>query len=152
MILKLFWPDSKVKTEAELTTYIKESIESQKIEMELMKKIDEYLNKIKSKSIKVIIPQTLIQEEYKTRIKSLEERFGSADKLQQYFTQLWEEKTKAFHSDIQKSAWESLEKFFILQQVLKLFEIDINLEKSQNLEAEKKLYEKLLTESKPAKS
>jgi len=152
MLLKLFWPESKVKTEKQLIDYIKESIENQKFEMELMKRIDEYLNKVKSQSIKVTIPQTLTKEEYRTRIKSLEERFGSADKLQQYFKQLWEEKEKAFHDDIHKAAWESLEKFFILQKVLKLFEIDVNLEKSQNLEAEKKLYEKLLESSKPAKS
>ena len=143
MILKLFWSESKIKTEKELINYIKESIESQKFENNLMKSVDDLLNRLKWKTIKVTIAQTLIQEEYKTRIKSLEQRFGSAEKLEQYFKQLWEEKEKAFHDDIKKAAWESLEKFFILQQILKLFEINISIEQSQHLEAETKLYEKL---------
>jgi FKBP-type peptidyl-prolyl cis-trans isomerase (trigger factor) len=38
--------------------------------------------------MKIIIPQTLIQEEFKSRMASLEKRFGSQEKVADYFKQL----------------------------------------------------------------
>jgi len=54
----------------------------------LIKNIEEYLLKIKDKHMKIIIPNTLINEEFKTRMKSLEQRFGDQEKVKQYFQQL----------------------------------------------------------------
>jgi FKBP-type peptidyl-prolyl cis-trans isomerase (trigger factor) len=66
--------------------------------------------------MKVMIPQTLINEELKTRIKSLEDRLGGKEKMEDYFKKMGDEKAKAFFEDITKAAEESLEKFFILQK------------------------------------
>ncbi|MEI8008597.1 MAG: hypothetical protein WCI00_04215 [bacterium] len=56
--------------------YIKDSIEHQKYDQELIKKIEAVLQNLRNKAMKVMIPQTLINEELKTRMKSLEERLG----------------------------------------------------------------------------
>ncbi|MEI6117839.1 MAG: hypothetical protein WCP92_00865 [bacterium] len=116
MMKKLFGDDTKVQTEADLIAYITESIEHQKYDQELIKKIEDVLQKLRNKSMKVTIPQTLINEELKTRIKSLEERLGGKEKMEDYFKKMGDEKAKAFFEDITKAAEESLEKFFILQK------------------------------------
>lgn len=54
-----------------------------------------------------------------------------------------DEKGKAFLDDIKRAAKESLEKFFILQKMVEALKIDINREKPETLEVERKLYEKL---------
>ena len=92
----------------------------------------------------ITIPQTLIQEEFKSRIKSLEDRLWGENGVKQYFEQLWDEKARAFIEDITKAAQDSLEKFFILQQIAKELELDIDWAKGEHLDVEKKLYEKIM--------
>jgi hypothetical protein len=41
-----------------------------------MQAIDGFLQRVQSKYMKVYIPQTLVLEEFKVRLKSFEERFG----------------------------------------------------------------------------
>ena len=102
------------------------------------------LSNLRNKSIKVTIPQTLITEELKTRIKSLEERLGGKEKMEDYFKKMGDEKTKAFFDDITKAAQESLEKFFILQKYTQLLKLDIDRNNNQHFAIEQKLYDKLL--------
>lgn len=143
-IQKLF-PDQKdVKNEKELKTYIKWEIERQKYENELIKAVEEYINDIRWKNMSITIPQTLIQEEFKSRIKSLEDRLWGENGVKQYFQQLWDEKARTFVEDISKAAQDSLEKFFILQQIAKELELDIDWNKGEHLDVEKKLYEKVM--------
>lgn len=143
-IQKLF-PDQKdVKNEKELKTYIKWEIERQKYENELIKAVEDYINEIRWKNMSITIPQTLIQEEFKSRIKSLEDRLWGENGVKQYFQQLWDEKARAFVEDISKAAQDSLEKFFILQQIAKELELDIDWNKGEHLDVEKKLYEKVM--------
>ncbi len=144
MMKKLFGDDTKVQTEEDLVNYIKDSIEHQKYDQELIKKIEWVLSNLRNKSIKVIIPQTLITEELKTRIKSLEERLGGKEKMEDYFKKMGDEKTKAFFDDITKAAQESLEKFFILQKYTQLLKLDIDRNNNQHFAIEQKLYDKLL--------
>jgi FKBP-type peptidyl-prolyl cis-trans isomerase (trigger factor) len=92
----------------------------------------------------IIIPQTLTHEEFKSRMKSLEEKFGGKEKVEQYFKQLGDQKTKEFVEEISKAAQDSLEKFFILQKVTEELKIDIDRQKGGHLEAEKKLYEAVM--------
>jgi FKBP-type peptidyl-prolyl cis-trans isomerase (trigger factor) len=40
---------------------------------------------VKGKSMNVAIPQTLIEQEFITRMKSLEQRFGGHEKMEEYF-------------------------------------------------------------------
>jgi len=75
-IQKLFGKESQVKTQEQLTEYIKKEIAKQKEDNTLMQSIDILLQKVQSKYIKVIIPQTLIEQEFKVRLKSFEQRFG----------------------------------------------------------------------------
>jgi hypothetical protein len=63
--------------------------------------------------------------------------------MEQYLTQMGDEKAKKFFDDIREAAQESLEKFFILQKVCDLLGLEINREHPGDLEVEKKLYEKL---------
>ena len=143
MLLQLFGKDSTVKTEEELKTFIHDTLAQQKFEADLIKSIEELLQTVKTQSMSVTIPKTLVDEEFATRMKSLQERFGGEEKLTQYFKQIGEEKGKAFLDDIKKAAKESLEKFFILQKMVQALNIDINREKPEHLEVEHKLYEKL---------
>jgi FKBP-type peptidyl-prolyl cis-trans isomerase (trigger factor) len=97
--------------------------------------------------MKVMIPQTLINEELKTRIKSLEERLGGKEKMDQYFKNMGDEKSKAFFEDITKAAEESLEKFFILQKFTQLLNLDVDRNQSAHMAVEQKLYDKLVKDN-----
>ena len=143
-ITKLFPDQKEVKTEKQLKDYIKSEIEKQKYETELIKNIEEYTSKIRDNNMSIVIPQTMIHEEFKSRMDSLEKRFWDKEKVEQYFKQLGEEKTKEFVEEISKAAQDSLEKFFILQKVTEELKIDIDRQKGGHLEAEKKLYEKVM--------
>lgn len=143
-IQKLF-PDQKdVKNEKELKAYIKWEIERQKYESELIKGVEEYINTIRWKNMSITIPQTLIQEEFRSRIKNLEERLWWENGVKQYFEQLWDEKARQFIQDITTAAKDSLEKFFILQEIAKDLELEIDWTKWEHLDVEKKLYEKVM--------
>lgn len=141
---KLFPDQKEIKNEKQLKNYIKDEIWKQKYEWELVKNIEEYISKIRDQSMKIIIPQTLIHEEFKSRMDSLEKRFGSKEKVTEYFQQLGEEKTKQFVEEISKASQDSLEKFFILQKVTEELGIKIDRQKWEPLDAEKKLYEKVM--------
>jgi len=143
MMLQLFGKESTVKNEEQLREFIRDTLAQQKFETDLIKSIEDLLQKVKTQSMQVIIPRTLIEEEFATRMKSLQERFGGQEKLTSYFQQMGDEKGKAFLDDIKKAAKESLEKFFILQKMVEALKIDINWEKPGALEVETKLYEKL---------
>jgi len=144
IINKLFPDQKEVKNEKQLKDYIKSEISKQKYEWELIRNVEEYIAKIRDKSMKIIIPQTLIQEEFKSRMASLEKRFGSQEKVSDYFKQLGEEKTKQFVEEISKAAQDSLEKFFILQKIAEELDLKIDRQKWDHLDAEKKLYEKVM--------
>ncbi len=93
----------------------------------------------------------MIQEEFKVRMKNLEERFGSAEKVQEYMTQLGDQAT-AFTENIKTAANESLEKFFILNKVAELLDVTIDRsDNAENLAVEKQLYDKLVDSSKAEK-
>ena len=143
MMLQLFGKESTVKNEAQLRDFIRDTLAQQKFEADLVKSIEDLLQKVKTESMQVLVPRTLIEEEFSTRMKSLQERFGGQEKLTTYFQQMGDEKGKAFLDDIKRAAKESLEKFFILQKMVEALKIDINWEKPETLEVERKLYEKL---------
>lgn len=143
-ITKLFPDQKEVKTEKQLKDYIRSEIEKQKHEAELIKNIEEYIAKIRDNNMSIVIPQTMIQQEFKSRMDSLEKRFWDKEKVEQYFKQLGEEKTKEFIEEISKASQDSLEKFFILQKITEELKIDIDRQKGGHLEAEKKLYEKVM--------
>lgn len=159
MIVKLFGKDAEVKTNAELRDYIKKEILKQKQESWLVQTVEEYLAEVKKNGVSVVIPKTMIDQELKVRMQNLEKRFGSAEKVKEYFQQLGEEKAKEFVEGVQTAAAESLEKFFILNKVTELLGLKIDWNNEQEpFFVEKQLYTKLVgeletpaKEKKPAK-
>lgn len=144
MLKKLLWEDTKFKNEDDLIEHIKESIEHQKYDQELIKKIEEVLQNLRNKSMKVMIPQTLVNEELKTRIQSLEKKLWGKEKMDEYFKKMGDEKAKSFFEDIIKAAEESLEKFFILQKFTQLLKLDIDWNQAEHMAVEQKIYDKLV--------
>ncbi len=141
-IEKLFWKQSEVKDEKQLKEYIKDQLAVQKEQNELIKGVEEYVSKIREKFMSVIIPKTMIDEEFKSRVHSLEHRFGSKEKVQEYMKSMTEEQAKDFVDSIQKASAESLEKFFILNKVAELLGIDLDRENgAQNFGVERRIYE-----------
>lgn len=139
--LKKFFGNEDVKTEAELKEKIRSLVAAQKEESLLMQAIDAYLQWA-MKSFGLVIPKTLIDEEVKTRMKTLEERMGGEEWLKKYFEQIGEEETKKLHTTIRDAANNSLGKFLILREIVEKLEIkDVNRE--AHLDVEKKLYEKI---------
>ena len=95
----------------------------------------------------MIIPKTMVDQELKVRMQNLEKRFGSAEKVKEYFQQLGEEKAKEFVEGVQTAAAESLEKFFILNKVTELLGLEIDWNSEQEpFFVEKQLYTKLVGE------
>ena len=145
MIVKLFGKDAEVKTNAELREYIKKEILKQKQENSLIQTVENYLSEVKKSGVEVIIPKTMVDQELKVRMQNLEKRFGSAEKVAEYFSQIGEEKAKEFIEGIQSAAKESLEKFFILNKVTELLGLTIDWNNEQEpLFVEKQLYTKLV--------
>ena len=152
-ITKLFWKESEVKNEKELREYIKKQLGEQKEQNELIKSVEEYVSKIRKDYMSVIIPKTMIDEEFKSRIHSLEHRFWSKEKVQEYLKSMTEEQAKDFMDSIQKASAESLEKFFILNKVAELLKIDIDWNSwAQNFDVERKMYEYFNWDKKEAKA
>lgn len=141
-IKKYFGDKVEVEDEKELREYIKLEIEKQKFDTELLKGVDGYLRKVQKNSMEVAIPQTLVAQEYASRFKNLEQRFGGAENAKQYLESLSDEKRKAFKEDVKKASKESLQKFFVLQKVCEHFKIDLNAN-NKAMEAKKQLYDKL---------
>jgi FKBP-type peptidyl-prolyl cis-trans isomerase (trigger factor) len=75
MIEKLFGKNAELKTNAELKAYIKKEIISQKEENELVQTIENYINDIRKAGVNVIIPKTMIDQEFKVRMDNLKQRF-----------------------------------------------------------------------------
>ena len=147
MIVKLFGKDAEVKTNAELRDYIKKEILKQKQESWLVQTIEDYLTEVKKAGVSVIIPKTMVDQELKVRMQNLEKRFGSAEKVKEYFQQLGEEKAKEFVEGVQTAAAESLEKFFILNKITELLGLTIDWNTEQEpFFVEKQLYTKLVGE------
>ena len=143
MLTKLFGKDSTVKNEAQLKDFITDTIKKHKSDQELVKLIEEFLNKTRWSSMKVDLPKTLIEKEYENRLHNLEHRFWDKERFEWFFKQMWDEKAKAFVNDMKKSAAESLEKYFILMKAVEKLWLDVNWNNPQELEAERKIYEAL---------
>ncbi|MDR2540629.1 MAG: hypothetical protein LBD11_02315, partial [Candidatus Peribacteria bacterium] len=139
-ILKFFGKESEVKNETQLKEFIEKQLLAQKEQTALITAVEEFVSKIRKDAMSVAIPKTMIDEEFKSRVQSLEQRFGSKEKVEEYLKAMTEEQRKQFVEDIQKASSESLEKFFILNKVTELLGIEIDWN-SQDLSVEKKIYE-----------
>ncbi len=143
--IKKFFGNENIKTKEELLEKISWLISNQKYETILLQNVDALLQKA-TESLQITIPKTLVDEEVKVRMKSLQERLWWEDKLKEYFQQLWEEQTQKMHEEIKQAWLSSLQKFFILRKITEFYELtDIDWQAPLNVE--KKLYEKIWPDS-----
>jgi len=143
-ISKLFGT-SEVKTEDQVKAKVKEILAETKVENELTKIVDEYIEKAQT-SFDVQIPQTMINEEGKHRMESLKKQFGGDENFKKFVESKGEEEMNKMAESITSAATESLTKFFVFRSILDAMEIkDVNRE--TKMDAEKKLYDKLVSSS-----
>lgn len=139
--IKKFFGNEEVSTFEELKAKIGGLISKQKEEMELMKAVDTFLTEAQN-SLSVVIPHTLIEEEKKSRMESLEKKMWGADGLKKYIEKIGEEQYKKMMADIEQAAQTSLQKFFLLKYVADTLALpEVNWQVA--LDVEKKLYEKM---------
>ena len=156
-LMKFFW-NADIKTEKDLREKITEVLKTQKYEDELAKNVEDLVKDAKN-SLSVSIPRTLIDEEFKSRMQNMAQRMWGEQGMKAYLEKIWEEETKKMVEDMKASAQESLQKFFVFKHILESHKID-HIHWDKPLDAEKKLYEKLVwgadttaeTEKKPAKA
>ena len=122
--IKKVFGNEELKTLDELKAKVSDAIWSQKKEALLMQWVEKYLQDI-APSFDIYIPKTLIEEELKSRIESLKERFGGEEWLTKYYEQIWEEEKAKMHEEIKTAAKSSLEKFFLLRKVIESTDLDI---------------------------
>jgi len=95
-------------------------------------------------SFSVVIPQTMIEQESKQRIKNMEERFGGKDHFDKYVQKIGDEQHQAMIVDVKRASKESLEKFLVFKKYIELLALEVNWDKP--MDAECQLYEKLTGE------
>lgn len=141
-IKKIFW-NEEVKTVEDLEKKISEVISTQKREWLLTTWIEDYLAKTKD-SFWIVLPKTLIEEEFSSRIDSLKERFWWEDWLKQYYEKIGEEEKNKMHEEIKTAAKTSLEKFFILRSLVEKLELEVTEDDwKKPLKIEETLYERV---------
>jgi len=142
-IKKFFWW-ADVKSEEDLINQISDAIWKQKEESLLMKSVDSFLTSTQE-SFDIIIPKTLVEEELKSRMKSMSERYNGEEWLKAYFEKLGEEKENEIKNEISTASKMSLEKFFLLRKVVESLDLWVEEKDwSSPLSVEKKLYEKMV--------
>lgn len=138
--IQKFFGNQNLTTLEQLKEKITEAIKAQKRETLLMNAVETYLGKIEP-SFNGFIPKTLIEEEMKSRLKSLEERFWWEEGLKKYYEKIGEEEKTKMHDEIKSAAKSSLEKFFLLRKAIEVLKIDIaDTDWQTPLAVENKLY------------
>jgi FKBP-type peptidyl-prolyl cis-trans isomerase (trigger factor) len=89
----------------------------QKKSHDLAHSIEHLLNDAKD-CFSFVVPKTLVDEEIKTRVASLEEKMGGAKGLEKYYEQIGEEAKVKMQSEIKDASVQSLQKFFVLKSVV----------------------------------
>lgn len=138
-LVKYFW--NEMNSVEKLKDKIKEVISKQKEENWLSNFVNEVIEKASS-SIEVFIPKTLVHEEEKAKIQNLKERLWWEEGFNKYMNNISDEKKNEMMEELKKTSKESLEKFFILRQIIELYWID-DVNWNIPLDPERKLYEKI---------
>lgn len=141
-IKKFFGDDTTVTDEAGIKSEISKTIKDQKQEYELQSTTDKLLEQAKG-SLSVTIPASLKQKELQSRIDTLKQRMGGEEKYQEYLTKIWPQEQEKMIDEIKNATNVSLEKYFLFRKLTELLEI-VDIDRDKQLDAEKKLYEKLV--------
>lgn len=142
-VLKKLFQSEEITDKASLKRKIHEVLTQQKRENALHQAVEKVIDEVKA-SMSVSIPHTVLREEMTARVKQLGDRLGGEAGMKQYFDKIGEEATQKVYNDIETSARQSLEKFFILRKFVELLEIT-DIDWNKNLDAEEKIYAKLST-------
>lgn len=141
-IKKYFGNQSDFSDEAGLRAFIEKTLHEQKEQTELIQLVEAYVSDIAQESFQVTIPVTMIDQEFKSRLESLQQRLGSKEKMDAYLQSMSEEQRKQFVEEIQTAAKESLKKYFILTKASELLGLQLDWNQpAAELSVEKKLYE-----------
>lgn len=89
----------------------------QKKSHDLAHSIEHLLNDAKN-AFSFVVPKTLIDEEIKTRVASLQERMGGEKGLEKYYEQIGEGAKVKMQTEIKEAATQSLHKFFVLKAIV----------------------------------
>lgn len=150
-VLKKLFQSDEITSQESLKAKIHEVLGQQKRENALHQSVEHVIEQATA-SMSVTIPHTILREEMAARVKQLGDRMGGEAGMKQYFDQIGEEGTKKVYDDIENSARQSLEKFFILRKLTELLGIDSTIDWNKHLDAEEKIYEKLSAGGKKVKA
>ena len=146
MIEKLFGKEAGMTTETDVLAKIEETLAEQKRQESLVKSIEELLGKASS-SISVAIPKTLADEEVKSRLETMKQRFGGEEWFKEYIKQMGDEKAQAMMGELSQAAKDSLQKYFVFRKLTELLKLSDTINREKWLDAETKLYEHYTGES-----
>ena len=141
-IKKFFWSEW-ISSEEELKEKISEVIKSEKWANNLTNSVEKYLWECEP-SFECIIPKTMVEYEFETRIENMSKRFGSKEKMEKYL-QVVNEKNmtrniKEYYDEIRKSASQSISKFFLFKKITEELWIDSQIDWDKELDPENKLH------------
>jgi trigger factor len=145
-IKKFFGEQDDVKTVEDLKAKIANIMLEQKKSHDLAHSIEHLLADAKD-CFSFVVPKTLVDEEVKTRVKSLEERMGGEKGLEKYYEQIGEEATAKMKSEIQDAASQSLSKFFVLKAIVDGLGLQVNRDAAGDVE--QKIYDAMPKTEKP---
>lgn len=141
--IKKFFGAEWINSESELKEKIAEVIKSEKWASSLTNSVENYLSECES-SFECIIPKTMIEYEFATRVENMSKRFGSKEKMEKYL-QVVNEKNltrniNEYYEEIRKSASQSISKFFLFKKITEELWIDSEINRDLELDPENKLY------------
>ena len=148
---KTFAPEDNIKSVDELKQKVRETITANREKNILLEWVDAYVGRPMN-SFDIIIPQTMIDEEMKNRIKHMSERMGGEKWLQAYLQKMGEAESKKYIDTIRDAGHKSIQKFFVMRKICEDLWLDIN--RSADMEegaAEKMLYEKVVVKGEKGK-
>lgn len=129
-----------IKSVAELNTRIREVIGEQKYSSLLIEHINNYINSVQG-SFKIVVPQSMIEKDYKSRYEAMTKRFGSTEQFEHAYLQLpkGEIELQKKQDELREISKNSLIKFFMINKICELFDIN-TIDRNTDMDAEKKLY------------
>lgn len=122
---------------------LSEQMKTYKHQNDLVRIVDDYINKARD-SFDIAIPTTIIESEYNNRYENYVKRFGSKENFEKTILAdpKGQEMMEKLQSEIKTASKTSLEKFFIFQKLIELFDIK-DVQRDKELDAETKLYNHL---------
>jgi FKBP-type peptidyl-prolyl cis-trans isomerase (trigger factor) len=139
-VLEMFGNEG-ITSLAVLEEKVKDVIKEQKYTNSIISNIDGFVEGV-APSFSVHIPGVMIESEYKNRYDAMCKRFGDKTKFEAAYTSLpnGKEELEKKQDELRVISKNSLTKFFILQKVCELLDIQ-NVERDKDMDIENKLYE-----------